>query len=84
MGEAACKLKIILDGGNGYRMLEGLCDAVDKTNAEMFTDENSYLLIEKLIKIEKLATECQDHYLDIIGYDGPRPQFFKEKHDYPA
>jgi hypothetical protein len=80
MGDTACKLKVILDGGNAYRLLESMCETASAADSSLFTDENSYPLIEKLIKLEKQATECQDMLLDIIGYNGPRPPFFKHKY----
>jgi hypothetical protein len=78
MGGQQCKLKIILDGGNAYQLIESLCETVTAADSSLFTDENSYPLIEKLIKIEKQAVECQDMLLDIVGYDGPRPVLFKK------
>jgi hypothetical protein len=80
MGETACKAKIIIDGDNVSGLLSGFCEATaNLSDAEvaMLTDEKAYPIIEKLIKMEKLATECQDLLLDAIGYDGPRPKFFK-------
>lgn len=80
MGELACKTKIIIDGDNVGGLLEGLCEAtanLSDSQIAMLTDEKAYLIIEKLIKMEKLATECQDMLLDAVGYDGPRPRWFK-------
>lgn len=80
MGDVQCRTKIILDGDNVAGLIEGLCAATENLTAEqvaMLTDDNAYPIIEKLIKMEKLATECQDALLDTIGYDGPRPKFFK-------
>lgn len=78
MGDTACKLKIILDGGNAARLYQSLADAATQVDAELFTDEDSYPLIKKLIAAEKAATECQDLLLNIVGYTGPRPQFFSK------
>lgn len=80
MGEQACKLKIILDGDNVGGLVEGLCSATENLSGEqvlLLTDEKAYPIIERLIKMEKLAVECQDLLLDAIDYDGPRPKFFK-------
>jgi hypothetical protein len=79
MGELQCKLKVILDSGNAARLYESLRETAQVADNELFTDENSYPLIKKLIEAEKAATECQDLLLDIVGYDGPRPQFFPKR-----
>lgn len=79
MGQLACKTKIVIDGDNGANLLLALCERVEAMTPDevaMLTDEKAYPLIKKLIKIEKLATECQDDFLTIIGYDGPRPEWF--------
>lgn len=80
MGDVQCRTKIILDGDNIGGLIEGLCSATENLTDEqvsLLTDEKAYPIIERLIKMEKLAVECQDLLLDVVGYDGPRPKFFK-------
>jgi hypothetical protein len=76
MGDQSCKLKIILDGGRAAGIVESLCEATQNLSdaqVAILTDSVAYPIINKLIKIEKLADECHNMLLDAVGYDGPRP-----------
>jgi len=76
MGEQACKLKIILDGGSAAGYAQALCSAAmsmtDKQTTAL-TDEKAYPIINNLIKAEHALEEAHNGLLDVIGYDGPRP-----------
>ena len=76
MGELACKTKIIIDGGSAAGYAQALCNAAmsltDKQAAKL-TDEAAYPIIEELITAEKALEEAHNLFLNVIGYDGPRP-----------
>lgn len=76
MGEAACKAKIILDGGSAAGYAQALCSAAaslsDKQTAKL-TDEVAYPIIERLITAENALEDAHKMFLDAINYDGPRP-----------
>ena len=76
MGEAACKAKIILDGGSAAGYAQALTNAAmgltDK-EAQKLTDEVAYPIIERLITAESALEDAHNMFLDAIGYDGPRP-----------
>lgn len=80
MGGSTCKAKIVLDGGNGARLVESVCETVQSLSdeqIELLTDEAAYPIIKKLNKIEDLAIEAQKMLIKIIDYDGPLPGFLK-------
>lgn len=81
MGDLACRTKIIIDGGNAVGLAESICEATqnltDKQTA-LLTDEAAYPIIKKLIKAEQALTEAQNMLLDLIGYDGPRPDQYSK------
>ena len=76
MGEAACKAKIILDGGSAAGYAQALCNAAmsldDKQTAKL-TDEVAYPIIGNLIAAERALEKAHNQLLDAIEYDGPRP-----------
>lgn len=76
MSEAACKAKIILDGGSAAGYAQALCNAAmsltDKQTAKL-TDEVAYPIIERLIIAENALEDAHNLFLDAVGYDGPRP-----------
>ena len=76
MGEQACKLKIILDGGSaaGYaQAIVGAASALTDKEASALTDEVAYPIIDEMIKAEWALTKAHNMLLDAVGYDGPRP-----------
>lgn len=76
MGEAACKAKIILDGGSAAGYAQALTNAAmslsEKQTAKL-TDEVAYPIIELLITAENALEDAHNMLLDAVGYDGPRP-----------
>lgn len=76
MGDAACKAKIILDGGSAAGYAQALCNAAmsltDK-QVQKLTDEAAYPIIEQLITAESALEQAHNMFLDAVGYDGPRP-----------
>lgn len=77
MGEAACKAKIILDGGNAAGLAESICEATQNLSDEqigLLTDEVAYPIIQQLIVAEEALSKAQNLLLDVVGYDGPRPK----------
>lgn len=74
MGDAACKLKIILDGGNASRLIESICETTQAADASLFTDEAAYPIIKNLNTMEDLAVETQKMLVKVIHYDGPLPK----------
>lgn len=80
MGSTACKLKIIMDGGNAVGLAESICEVTQNLSDEQtakLTDEVAYPIIRHLILAEKSLTAAQNLLLDAVGYDGPRPETYK-------
>lgn len=76
MGELACKTKIILDGGSAAGYAQALCSAAESLSdkqAARLTDEVAYPIIQKMIEAEHALEDAHNMFLDVIGYDGPRP-----------
>lgn len=73
MGDSACKLKIILDGGSAAGYAQALTEAASAAPNELFTDEVAYPIIKHLINAEHALEKAHNLLLDAVGYDGPRP-----------
>lgn len=73
MGEQACKLKIILDGGSAAGYAQAIVETVKLTDAEVLSDAVAYPIIKRLIVAERALEEAHNLLLDAVGYDGPRP-----------
>lgn len=73
MGDTACKLKIILDGGSAAGYAQALTDAAKVASDEVFTDEVAYPIIKHLITAENALEKAHNLLLDAVGYSGPRP-----------
>lgn len=76
MGEQACKLKIILDGGSAGGYATAIKDAamsLTEKEAKALTDEVAYPIIERMIIAEHALEEAHNMFLDAVRYDGPRP-----------
>lgn len=82
MGEQACKLKIILDGGSAAGYAQALVDtakALDSKETAVLTDDVAYPIIEQLIFAEDALQMAHNLLLDAIGYTGPRPGSYYPK-----
>jgi hypothetical protein len=76
MGESACRLKIILDGGGAAGYAQAICNAAQNLSdkdIESLTDDVAYPIIKQLITAEHALDKAHNLLLDAIGYDGPRP-----------
>lgn len=76
MGEAACKLKIILDGGSAAGYAQALVETakvMSDEDAARLTDPVAYPIIKLLIQAEHALEKAHNLLLDAVGYDGPRP-----------
>lgn len=76
MGDVACRTKIILDGGSAAGYAAAIRDAANsltEKQTKMLTDENAYPIIERMIAAEHALEQAHNLFLDVIGYDGPRP-----------
>lgn len=77
MGEAACKLKIILDSGSAIGYAQGLqatAAALSDEQAAQLDNEAGYAIIGEIISAEHALAMAHDRLLDAIGYHGPRPK----------
>lgn len=76
MGEQACKLKIILNGGSAAGYAQAIVNtamAMSDEDAAKLTGAAAYPIIREMIKAESALERAHNLFLDTIGYDGPRP-----------
>lgn len=77
MGAAACKAKVILNGGAVEAAAQNLCYLVDETDYNALSDEQWKNVILQLNAAEESMFKAQRLYLEGMGFDGPWPKSMK-------
>jgi hypothetical protein len=73
MGEQACKLKIILNGGTVYNEAEELCNQVEQLAPEKFSYNEGYTIVRLLNTAENAVLAAKRVFLEMNGFSGPWP-----------
>jgi hypothetical protein len=77
MGAAACKAKIILNGGAIQDAANRLCYQVEEVPAEDFPYKEGQEIVALLNEAEDLVFKAQRVFLESRGFTGPWPKALK-------
>lgn len=77
MGGAACKAKVILNGGAVSDGARSLCYVVEETEYDALTDEQWKAVIKHLNDAENSVNSAKRAFLERLGFDGPWPNAMK-------
>lgn len=77
MGGAACKAKVILNGGAVQDLANRLCYVVDETEYDTLTDEQWTATIKHLNAAEDSMNKATRAFLEGLGFNGPWPNSLK-------
>jgi hypothetical protein len=79
MSGAACKAKVILNGGAIQDAANRLCYQVEEIEAADFPYDEGVKMVKLLNEAEDLVFRAQRIFLESIGFDGPWPNALKLK-----
>lgn len=74
MGGAACKAKVILNGGAVQDGAANLCYLVEETEYTALTDDQWTAVIKHLNAAEDSVNKAQRTFLEALGFTGPWPK----------
>ncbi len=74
MGSAACKAKVILNGGAVQDAASRLCYSVEETAYDSLTDEQWTAIIKHLNAAEDSMNKATRAFLESLGFTGPWPK----------
>lgn len=74
MGGAACKAKVILNGGMIQSATSELCYLVDEVSYKDFPEQAGLEMVDLLNRAENLVFKAQRVFLESQGFQGPWPK----------
>lgn len=77
MGGAACKAKVILNGGAVQDGANRLCYLVNETPDEALTYDQWIAVVKHLNTAEDAMNKAQRTFLEGLGFNGPWPNSLK-------